>query len=280
MTIDISAVGWKSEPTTMQYGWQQLVLYALGIGAQARELEYLYEGKGPRAYPTFAVVPAISQAFACIERAGVSLSSVVHGGQAVRVLAELPSRGTLRTHGQIVAIHDLKKFAQVMIRTTSELQDGTPVVETEWAIIVRGAGGFGGEPPPRIEHGKVPAGREPDHRFEQKTLPEQALLYRLSGDINPLHADPEVAARAGFEKGPILHGLATFGFATRAIVATVCHGNAQRLAFLHGQFRRPVWPGDTLVTEIWRLPDRVVFQTKTQERNEVVLSNAWADLND
>jgi acyl dehydratase len=280
MTIDVSTVGWKSEPTVLRYGWQQLALYALGIGAQASELDYLYEGRGPRSYPTFAVVPAISQAFACMEHAGVPLSMVVHGGQAVRVLGKLPAEGSLRTHGEIVAFYDLKKFAQLVVRTHSELDDGTPIYETEWAIIVRGAGGFGGNPPPRSEEGKSPSDREPDFRIEQKTLPEQALLYRLSGDTNPLHADPDVAAKAGFERGPILHGLATLGFSARAIVAAACDGNADRLSFLHGQFRRPVWPGDTLVTEMWRVQDRVVFQTRVQERDEVVIGNAWAHVND
>jgi acyl dehydratase len=101
-------------------------------------------------------------------------------------------------------------------------------------------------------------------------------LYRLSGDTNPLHADPAVAQSAGFDRGPILHGLATFGFAARAVVQAVCKGDATHLASIDGQFRRPVWPSETLVTEGWRLEDRIVLQTKVAERDEVVLSNAWA----
>ncbi|MFW5739587.1 MAG: MaoC family dehydratase, partial [Myxococcota bacterium] len=167
--------------------------------------------------------------------------------------------------------------AQFVIRTHSALDDGTPVFETEWAIIVRGAGGFGGEPPPRRDEGKVPE-REPDFRVEQKTLEEQALLYRLSGDTNPLHADPAVAAKAGFDRGPILHGLATLGFAARAVVSATCEGDADRLKFLHGQFRRPVWPGDTLATDGWREDNRVVYQTRVKERDEVVLANGWAEV--
>lgn len=277
MTMDVSTVGWKSEPTAYRYGWQQLALYALGIGAQASELDYLYEGRGPKSFPTFAVVPAIAHAFACMKHASIPLASVVHGGQAVRALGELPAEGVLRTHGEIVAFHDMKKFAQAVIRTYSELEDGSPVYETEWAIVVRGAGGFGGKPPTKSDLGKVPD-RDADFQVEQKTLEEQALLYRLSGDINPLHADPEVAAKAGFDRGPILHGLATLGFSTRALVQGVCDGNANRLAFLHGQFRRPVWPGETLATEGWRVDDRIVFQTRVKERDEVVIGNAWAEL--
>ncbi len=277
--MDVSTVGWKSEPTEYRYGWQQLALYALGIGAQASELDYLYEGRGPKSYPTFAVVPAIEHAFACMKQASIPLASVVHGGQAVRVRGKLPPRGTLRTHGQIVAFYDMKKLAQLVLRTYSDLDDGSPVFETEWSIIVRGAGGFGGEPAPKREEGKVPE-RTPDSQVEQRTLEEQALLYRLSGDTNPLHADPEVAAKAGFERGPILHGLATLGFATRALVSAACGGDADRLAFVHGQFRRPVWPGDTLTTAIWQAEERFVFQTRVKERDEVVLGNAWAKVTD
>lgn len=274
--MDVSTVGWRSEPTQYRYGWQQLALYALGIGAQASELDYLYEGRGPKSYPTFAVVPAISHCFACLKHAQIPLASVVHGGQTIRRLGPLPSEGVLRTHGEILGFFDMKKFAQFAIRTESVLEDGTPALETEWTIIVRGAGGFGGEPPPKHEDGKVPHDREPDFRVEQATLPEQALLYRLSGDSNPLHADPEVAKKAGFEQGPILHGLATLGFAARAIVKARCGGDADRLELIHGQFRRPVWPGDTLCTEGWIVDDRLVFQTGVPARNEIVIGSAWA----
>lgn len=277
MTMDASTVGWRSEPTAYRFGWQELVLYALGIGAQTSELDYLYEGRGPKSYPTFAVVPAISHAFACMKQAGIDLSSVVHGAQSVRVLGELPPQGTLETHGEIVAFYDLKKFAQMVLRTHSRLEDGPAVYETEWTIIVRDAGGLGGKPPPKQREGKTPE-RAPDFRVEQKTLQEQALLYRLSGDTNPLHADPETAAKVGFDRGPILHGLATLGFSARALVKAACGGDASHLMFLRGQFRRPVWPGETLATEGWRVDDRVVFQTRVMERDEIVIGNAWAEI--
>lgn len=279
MTFDLSVVGWKSEPTEYRYDWRQLALYALGIGAQVGELDYLYEGLGPKSFPTFAVVPGFDHVFACIRQAQIPFSSVLHGSQTVRVVGALPPDGKLFTQGEILACHDMKKFAQVVVGTRTWLENEAMVYETQWGIIVRGAGGFGGQPPPKSEVGKVPS-TSPDFRIAQKTLPEQGLLYRLSGDANPLHADPDAARKVGFEKGPILHGLATFGFAARAVIAGACQGDATRLEVIHGQFRRPVWPGDTLTTEGWLVDDQVLFQTSVKERDETVISGAWARIKD
>ncbi len=275
MSLNLSSVGWRSEPSSFTYDWKNVVLYALGIGATVDELDHLYEGRGPQVFPTFAVVPAIEHVFQCLQAAGIPLNAVVHGSQEVRSFEPTPPQATLATFGEVEGIFDMKKFASLVVRTESYLEGGPKVYETRWSIIVRGAGNFGGAPPPRDDDASPPADRAPDFRHEQRTLREQALLYRLSGDVNPLHADPEVAKAAGFDR-PILHGLATFGFAARALCKYACGGRASRLEAIRGQFRRPVLPGDTLVTEGWIDGPRVVFRVSVQERDEVVVSNASA----
>jgi acyl dehydratase len=277
MSLNLSSVGWRSEPSSFGYDWKDVVLYALGIGATVDELDYLFEGRGPKVYPTFAVVPAIGHVFRCLNAAQIPLDTVVHGAQVVRAFAAPPPKATLTTFGEIIGIYDMKKFAALSVRTESSVVDGPKVFETEWSIIVRGGGGFGGPHPPKEEDCSIPAERAPDFRHEQQTVAEQALLYRLNGDINPLHANPEVAKAAGFDR-PILHGLATFGFACRAISLHACQGDASRLESIRGQFRRPVLPGDTLVTEGWRDGSRVVYRVSVKERDEVVVANAAATL--
>lgn len=273
--MDVTAIGWRSEPTTYCYDWKQLALYALGIGAQATELPYVYEAMGPKVYPSFAVVAAFEHASACFERAKVPLSSVIHTGQSVQVLGPIGGAGELTTYGEIVGFYDLKRFAQMLIRTVSHDQAGAQVFACDWMILLRDQGGFGGPVPPKRK-AISSAPKEPANwTVCQKTSPEQALLYRLSGDTNPLHIDPLVASQAGFDQGPILHGLATFGFATRAITQAACAGDASKISIIEGQFRRPVWPGDTLVTSGWHREDQCVYVTSVQERNEVVLTGAW-----
>jgi acyl dehydratase len=154
------------------------------------------------------------------------------------------------------------------------------VAETTASIVFRGEGGFGGDPPPK-EPPAVERPRDvpPTFSVEERTTLEQALLYRLSGDLNPLHADPEFARSVGFERGPILHGLCTFGFMVRHVAKAVCGGDATRVRAFEAQFRRPVWPGDTLVTEGWRVgADAVALQVRVKERDEVVVGGAWAVL--
>ncbi len=276
MTVNLSCVGCETEPKSFTYDWKDLVLYALGVGATATELDYLFEKRGPRPLPTFAVIPSLPHVFACLQKADIDLASVVHGSQTVHVRGEIPASGELVTQARIEAIYDMKRFAQLVVSAKTSLADGRAVFDTQCGVIVRGGGGFGGPHPPRREESAIPKDREPDFQVMQKTSPEQAILYRLNGDTNPLHIDPEVASAAGFERGPILHGLATFGFAARGIINGMCGGQAWRLRSIHGQFRKPVWPGDTLVTEGWMLDDRLVFQVKVHERSEVVMGNAWA----
>jgi acyl dehydratase len=173
----------------------------------------------------------------------------------------------------------MKRLAQVVVDTRAEDGEGNLVAETTSAILFRGEGGFGGEPPPKdaapVE--KPPRDVAPTFSVEETTSPEQALLYRLSGDLNPLHADPEFARNVGFEQGPILHGLGTFGFMVRHAARAACGGDASRLRAFEAQFRRPVWPGETLVTEGWQVrPDAVALQVKVKERDEVVIAGAWA----
>jgi len=277
MALDLSTVGFTSAPSRFTYDWKTVVLYALGIGAKRDELEYLYEGKGPRVYPTFAVCPVMPAVMECLSKTGAELAMVVHGAESVRVHRTIPSEGKLVTTGTIAGIYDMKKMAQTIVETKTHLEGGELLFETQWSIINRGAGGFDGPRPPKAETHDPPEGRAADFHYEMPTTPEQALLYRLSGDLNPLHADPNFAAMAGFAQGPILHGLCTYGFVARAIAHGACGGDATRITRLDGQFRRPVWPGDTIVVDGWKLDNGIVAASvSVKERPESVMTGVFA----
>ncbi|MBK9266304.1 MAG: MaoC family protein [Polyangiaceae bacterium] len=281
MALDLSSVGFTTEPHSYTYDWKNLALYALGIGAKRDELAYLYEGSpgGIASYPTFAVIPAHPPLFESLVRTGGNLAMVVHGGQKIRSLAKLPPSGTLLTTATIRAIYDMKKLAQVVIDTRSTL-GSEPVFETTWAILFRGEGGFSGpRPPADPDEPSMPKDREPSFTHEETTSPEQALLYRQLGDYNPLHADPEFAASVGFPQGPILHGLCTYGFAARAVIKHLAGGDASRLRMMSAQFRRPVWPGDTIVTQGFLLEGgKVALHASVKGRSEPVLTSGYAEI--
>lgn len=203
---------------------------------------------------------------------------LVHGGQRVTVHAPLAPSGTLVTTATVRAIYDMRKFAQVVIDTRTVDAAGAAVADTTATMLFRGEGGFGGEAPtktpPPVEK---PKGDAPTFSIEEATLPEQALLYRLSGDHNPLHADPAFAASVGFEQGPILHGLATFGFMVRHVAKACCAGDATRIRAFEAQFRRPVWPGDVVVTDGWQVrAGAVALQVRVPARDDTAILGAWA----
>jgi acyl dehydratase len=281
MALDLSLIGKATEPELTEYTWKDVVLYALGVGAKRDELDYLYEGRGPTVLPSFAVVSKFQPMLGLLARTGGDLAMIVHGAERVVVHGPIPPKGKLKTTATIRGIYDMRRLATVLVDTRAEDEQGKLVAETTSSIFFRGEGGFGGPPPPKepppLE--KPPKDAPPSFVIEEKTSPEQALLYRLSGDLNPLHADPEFAKRVGFEQGPILHGLCTFGFMVRHLVKGACAGDAGRVRAFEAQFRKPVWPGDTLVTEGWIVrPDAVALQVKVKERDEVVIPGAWATL--
>jgi len=279
MSFDLSIVGKPSEPSTFEYAWKDVVLYALGIGAKVDELDYLFEGRGPKTFPSFAVVPVFAPIFGMLAKTGGNLAMVVHGAQKVKLHQPIPPEGKLLTTATIRGIYDIKKFAVVIVDTHTTLSSGDALFDTTWNIIYRGAGAFGGTPPPREESLVPPQGKPSDFRVEESTTPEAALLYRLSGDLNPLHADPDFARNVGFEKGPILHGLCTFGYMLRHAVKGACGGDATKLRAFEAQFRKPVWPGDTLVTDGWAMEgNRYALTVTVKERSEAVITNASVTL--
>lgn len=284
MALDLGTVGKTSGAHRMRVDWRTLATYALGIGARRDELDYLYEGSetGLSVYPTFAVVPAFGPVFEVLENSGGNAEMIVHGAQTVVAHAPLPAlKGEasfeLSTTGTLEALYDLKRFGQAIVTTRSTL-DGVLVFETSWMIIYREGGNFGGpRPPPDHSAPSVPKDRAADFEEVATTSPEQALLYRLSGDRNPLHADPRFAERVGFPQGPILHGLCSFGYLGRAVVKHACAGDPRRLKKLVAGFKKPVWPADTLTTNGWALEDgRYALTTSVAARSEVVLGGAYA----
>jgi acyl dehydratase len=277
MALDRSCVGLATEAVRFSYTWRDAVLYALAVGATRDELDYLYEKRGPKVLPTFAVIPAFAPLREAMGRAGVSFDNVVHGHQKITLHAPLPPEGTLSTRARVAAIYDMKKMAQVVVCTESHDDAGRALFDTEWGVLVLGEGGWGGEAPPGRD-GSAP-NRPPDFSIEEKTSEQQALLYRLLGDGNPLHVDPDFPlVRERFGGRPILHGLCTFGFMTRAIARAACGGDAGRIRRLSARFSKPVWPGDTLVTEGWREGSTLRFRTMTRERGDAVLSHGVAEV--
>ncbi|MSP24994.1 MAG: MaoC family protein [Myxococcales bacterium] len=279
MPFDLSQIGATSQSYRHTYGWRQQATYALGIGAKKSELRYLYESVagGMQVFPTYAVVPAFEAVIELLTRAKTNFAMVVHGAQKIRAFRAAPSEGTLETVGTLRGIYDLKKLASLII-TTETSHAGEPLFATEWNILVRGEGGFDGERPPKDEEAvSAPRDRDADWTVEHETSPEQALLYRISGDTNPLHADPEFAAAVGFAQGPLLHGLATYGHVARAAIEKTAGGNAIALVGMGAQFRNPVWPGDTIVTSGWNIGEgKVALVAHVKGRPDPVVTSAWA----
>jgi acyl dehydratase len=280
MPIDLSIVGKPQEAKSYSYTWKDVVLYALGIGAKREELDYLYEGRGPKVYPSFAVVPSFPAMFQALVESGGNLAMVVHGAEAVRIHKPFAPEGTLKTVATVRGVYDMRRFACVVVDTETKDEKGEAQCATSAQIFFRGEGGFGGDPTPKEDLGMgVPKDRASDFRVEEATTPEQALLYRLSGDTNPLHADPEFAKMAGFPEAPILHGLCTFGHMVRHVAKGASGGDAMKLTGFAAQFRKPVWPGDTLVTEGWKLsPSRIAVTVGVKGKADPVITSAWATL--
>jgi acyl dehydratase len=280
MSLDLSTVGFETEAFSFEYDWKTAALYALGVGCKRSELDYLYEARGPKVLPSFAVVPAYPALETLVRKAGADMNKVVHGAQEVRLHAPIPASATLETVAKIDGLYDLKRLSQVVF-STKTTHEGVLLFETTWTLVVRDTGGFGGPRPPKSEAPKLPKDAPPLFEKIERISEEQALLYRLSGDLNPLHADPEFAREVGFEEGPILHGLCTFGYVTRAVIEAACSGNPSRLRKIAVGFKKPVWPGETLRTVGYEADDgRIALVAFAQDRPEAVVGTAWAEINE
>jgi acyl dehydratase len=275
--IDARAAGRTFPALTVGYDWRDCALYALGVGATAEELDLLYEGRGPKVLPTFAVIPLFRATRPAVAALGVPQTSIIHGEQRIVLHRPLAPKDTLSIEARVSAIYDKGEAGAVaVIESEARGADGAPAFRGRSSIFARGQGGFGGDRGPKAEEVSPPE-RAPDFAVTETTRPEQALLYRLSGDLNPLHADPDFARTAGFAR-PILHGLCTFGFAGRALVRGACGGDVARLRSFGVRFAGVVMPGDALTTEGWRLEGgRWAVRTKTGS-GRVVLANAVADV--
>lgn len=275
MPVNLSVVGRKLESSIYEYSEKDVMLYALGVGVGREDLQFVYE-QDLKVLPTFAVIPAFPALFAMGAAMDVNPMMVLHGEQRIELLAPIPTSGTLETTPCVKAIYDKGKGALVVIEAeTVDVKTGRMLFKNVFGAFARGEGGFGGDRGPSGPR-NTPPDRPPDAVVEMKTLPQQALLYRLSGDMNPLHADPNFARMGGFET-PILHGLCTFGHVGRAVLARYCGNEPTRLKSFEARFAGVVYPGETIVTEMWKEDERrVVLQARTRERGELVVNGAAA----
>ena len=269
-TLGPEAVGLELPPMEFEYTERDVMLYALGVGAT--ELDFVYE-RNLKALPTFAVIPAFPAMMGMSSGIEINLVMVLHGEQSFRIHKTIPTKGKLTTTGKVASVYDKGKGALANVETETRDESGESVFTNTSGVFVRGAGGFGGERGP--EAGNIPPERAPDKTVEMQTLPIQAMIYRLSGDRNPLHIDPDFAKMAGYDR-PILHGLCTFGHVGRAVLREYCGNDPSRFAGMSVRFSGVVYPGDTIITEMWEEANgKVVLQAKTQE-GRVVISNAAA----
>jgi acyl dehydratase len=280
MPIDPGIVGKELKPLDFVYQNRDLILYALGIGAGAEkdELKFVYEG-ALQVLPTFGVIPPFPALTGFIDLEGVAINPamLLHGEQYLELYRPIPLEGRVTSYPRISALYDKGKGALIEIEVTTKDEKGEALFLNRFGVFIRGEGGFGGEKGP--DPGHLPPEQEPDEVISLPTLPQQALIYRLSGDYNPLHADPAFAAMGGFP-GPILHGLCTMGFACRAVLRAYGENNPANFKAMKVRFSRPVFPGEIIVTEMWRKkPGEIIIRSKTAERGEYCLTNAMIWLN-
>ncbi|MEM8768874.1 MAG: MaoC/PaaZ C-terminal domain-containing protein [Pseudomonadota bacterium] len=270
MPINPDAVGAVGTPSKRSWTSKDALLYAVGVGAGTEELAYTTENTKDtpqKVLPTFAVI---------IGGGGVPMQEVgsfnpalmVHGEQGIELFDEIPADGEIESVGKITGIYDKGSAAVLNFESTAtNVATGKPLLKTTSSLFCRGEGGWGGDrgPSDKIEF----PDRDPDHQMTYETREDQALTYRLSGDRNPLHSDPSFAAMGGFEK-PILHGLCTWGFTGRALLHSLCGGDASRFKSMKSRFSKPVIPGDALTVSMWVDGNSALFRTTNQNGDVVI----------
>ena len=268
----------KNAGVEYSYGDREVMLYALGVGLgrdplNQNELAYVYE-QNANALKTVPTVATVLTWSTLLHNCGWDYSKVLHGEQRLTLHRPLPASADLIADAYVTEAYDkgADKGALICTETAVRLKsDNQPLYTLGSTVFARGDGGFGGPQ----GSGPVPhpmPQREPDMRCELATHPNQALLYRLNGDRNPLHADPELAQRVGFPV-PILHGLCTYGFACHAVLKTVCDYDYALIRAFDVRFSAPVYPGETIITDIWRDDNIVSFQCTLKERDVVAIKN-------
>jgi acyl dehydratase len=276
-------LNWPFEPIEQSYDERDSMLYALGLGIGADpidpgQLKYVYED-GLTALPTMAVTLGYPGLYLRDPAAEVDWKQLLHGEQSLVVHRPLGPSGQIVSKNRVDAIVDKGPGRGALVYSTREQYDaktGEPVATLASTAVCRADGGFGGPVGPVKQSHPIPEG-DPDDVVEMTTLPQLALIYRLCGDRNPIHADPQVAREAGFDR-PILHGLCTFGIAGWALVKTVCDGRPGRLRRLDVRFSAPVFPGDTISTSVWRERDgHAAFRCSVDARGVIVLDNGYAE---
>lgn len=300
MSLNLDVVGTTGGPVELSWTSTDALLYALGVGAgmpdPGRELAFTTEnshGVDQRVLPTFGLVLGAESPVPLTALGTFDDVMVVHAEQRIEILEPLGPAGRLLLTGGPVEMTDKRSGALVVSESTATDPDsGAILFRTRTGVFIRGEGGFGGHraaagapaqetapasagpsvvaPPVAAPSAAKPPARPPDHSVTYQTLPQQALLYRLSGDRNPLHSDPAFAASGGFER-PILHGLCTYGFAGRALLHTLCGSDPGRFRSMSGRFGKPVLPGQALTTDIWADPDGTGASFRTTADGVTVL---------
>ena len=272
-SLSADLVGVEFEPVQISWTAKDTMLYALGVGAKpADELAFVFEGKGPLVLPTYAVIPAMRAMGNIGQAVKLKLQRLLHGEQSIELLRSLPAETTITLNSRISEVWDKGKAGVIGVTAQAQDEDG-PLFNASSSLFYIGGGGFGGEPGPSTKDKNLPPDRSPDHVVAYPTLPEQGAIYRLSGDLVPLHIDPEFARAAGYDK-PFMHGLCTYGFVGRAVLNTLCGGDPARFRSMTGRFAERVQFEDTVVTKIWVVEDGDAIVQSEDQNGAVVLSQA------
>ena len=282
MAIDPNkARGAKLADGESSYTKDQVILYHLGVGAgvpatDPNELQYTYE-KNLKVLPSFAVIPAFGSmgGIASVPGLQFNFAMLLHGEQEVILHKPLPPAQKLKTSGHIPEIYDKGKAALVILEATARDESGDKLFTNRMSLFIRGEGGFGGDSGPKA--GNAAPERKPDGVVTRKTLPQQALIYRLSGDKNPLHCDPDFAKLGGFDR-PIIHGLCSYGIACKAIVDEVLGGDVTQVARYQARFAGVAFPGETYQVSYWKQGKQILLEAKSVERGAPIISNAVVEL--
>lgn len=272
--LSADLVGTKFKTETVSWSKKDIMLYALGVGCKPeQELPFLYEGKGPLVLPSYAVIPGMRAMGNISQAVKLKLSRLLHGEQSFELHRPLPAKvKDLKMESYISEVWDKGKSGVIGVKADFFDEAGL-LFSCHSTLFYLGGGGFGGEPGPSTKEKNLPPNRDPDLIVEYSTQEEQGALYRLSGDMVPLHIDPEFAQKAGYDK-PFMHGLCTYGFVGRAALHALCDSNPENFKSMEGRFSERVQFCDQIITKIWKVEPGVAIIQAENQLGKVVLSQA------